>query len=209
MLEANGTQPTVDEPIPHKRILMVCRRLNRAALRPLPSGLTTRLCRPDELPVWKDLQAAPRDGSSHESLDQYYERWFAPYGDLFFRSCTFVCDEEGRPIATGFIWKPVGQRTLLHWIKTLQAYEGRGIGRALISELMRDLPACDYPVYLHTQPSSYRAIKLYSDFGFSLVAPPFSIDGRPNELDEALPILQHVMHEDDFRRLSIEHISAQ
>ncbi len=199
----------MSEPIPHKHILMVCRELNRTALRPLPPGLSMRLCRSDELEVWKDLQAAPRDGSSRESLDQYYNRWFAPYGDLFFRSCTFVCDEQGRPIATGFIWKPEGEHTLLHWIKVLQAYEGRGIGRALLSELMRDLPAEDYPVYLHTQSSSYRAIKLYSDFGYALVAPPGRLDGRPNELDEALPILERLMHADDFRRLRIEHLDAE
>jgi hypothetical protein len=28
----------------------------------------------------------------------------------------------------------------------------------------------EYPVYLHIQPSSFRAIKLYSDFGFSLLS---------------------------------------
>ncbi|NLT43645.1 MAG: GNAT family N-acetyltransferase [Anaerolineae bacterium] len=192
-----------EPPIPHKSILMVCRTLNHAALRPLPEGLTMRLCRPDELDVWKELQAAPRDGSSREALDRYYDKWFAPYGDLFFHSCTFVCDQSGTPIGTGFIWKPEGQPTLLHWIKVLQAHEGRGIGRALVSQLMRDLPQSDYPVYLHTQPASYRAVKLYSDLGFDLVAPPGSIDGRPNELAEALPYLERHLRPEDFRRLRI------
>ena len=191
------------ESIPHKSILMVCRELNRSALSSLPPGLRLRRCSSDELEVWKELQAAPRDGASRESLDEYYEKWFAPYEDLFFRSCLLVCDERDTPIATGFIWKPPSQPTLVHWIKVLQAYEGRGIGRALVSELMRGLPAEDYPVYLHTQPASYRAIKLYSDLGFDLVAPPGSIDGRPNELEEALPILEQQMPNEAFRRLRV------
>ena len=193
----------MEQSIPHKRLLMVCRELNRSALRPLPSGLYLRRCRPDELEVWKDLQAAPRDGSSRESLDAYYDKWFAPHADLFFQSCTFVCDEDDTPIATGFIWKPEGPPTLLHWIKVLEAHEGRGIGRALISALMRDLPAADYPVYLHTQPASYRAVKLYSDLGFALVAPPGSIDGRPNELEESLPYLRQYLRPEDFHHLRI------
>lgn len=199
----------MEDPIPHKSILMICRELNRAALRPLPPGLHARLCRPDEIEVWKELQAAPRDGSACDLLDRYYDQWFAPHEELFLRSCLFICEADDVPIASGFIWKPPSERTLLHWIKVLQAHEGRGIGRALISELMRDLPSSAYPVYLHTQPASFRAVKLYSDFGFDLVAPPTSIDGRRNEVDEALPLLRRLMHEDDFRRLRVVRLEEE
>ena len=54
----------------------------------------------------------------------------------------------------------------------LNEYEGKGIGRALLSYVMQSLPQNEYPVFLHTHPASFRAIKLYSDMGFKLLTDP-------------------------------------
>ena len=67
-------------------------------------------------------------------------------------------------------------------------YENRGIGRAILTALMKSLRLEDYPVFLYTHPSRYRTIKLYSDFGFSLVSNPV-VGYRNNDLEECLPIL--------------------
>lgn len=67
---------------------------------------------------------------------------------------------------------------------------------------MQQLEMHDYPVYLHTQPSSFRAIKLYSDFGFSLLSGnKFGI--RTNDMDECLPILEEFMPKEYFHKLRI------
>ena len=66
---------------------------------------------------------------------------------------------------------------------------GKGLGRALLGEILKD---AEYPVYLHTQPTSARAVKLYSDFGFKLITDPI-IGQRKNDLTESLPYLQKVL----------------
>ena len=67
---------------------------------------------------------------------------------------------------------------------------------------MQKLEMRDYPIYLHTQPSSFRAIKLYSDFGFSLLSDDkFGI--RKNDLEECMPILENFMLKKFFRELRI------
>ena len=65
---------------------------------------------------------------------------------------------------------------------------------------MKDLNEDDYPVYLHTQPSSYRAIKLYADFGFKMLSDPI-IGNRTNDLEECYPILERYMTKEGFEKL--------
>lgn len=69
----------------------------------------------------------------------------------------------------------------------------------MLSELLRE---ADYPIYLHTHPTSYRAIKLYSDLGFQFVDNPV-IGDRQNNLAECLPFLQEVMPEEFYRGLKV------
>lgn len=190
--------------IPDYNLFMMCPSLNRAALRALPAGYHVRNCRWDELDLWK---AMPFDDAATAAAYQpymtaYFDRVYAPKGNQFFETCLFVCNEADQPVGTAFIWRAYDQVQTVHWYKVRQDYEGRGIGRALLSIIMAELPADAYPVYLHTQPGSYRAIKLYSDFGFQLLSDPV-IGCRQNELAIALPILQQQMPPAFFQQLQI------
>jgi GNAT superfamily N-acetyltransferase len=190
--------------IPDKNVFMMCEALNCNALSELPANYSVRNCRRDELQIWK---AFPFDevGFNEES-DRFMTDFFtATYGgkeDLFFAKTLFVCDEKDTPVATCLLWKAYDKFNTIHWFKVLKKYEGKGIGRALLSIIMRNLKAEDYPVYLHTQPASFRAIKLYSDFGFALLSGD-KCGSRTNDLDEYLPILKEFMHDKDFRKLKI------
>src|SRR5699024_5149220 len=110
--------------------------------------------------------------------------------------------KDDKPIGTCFVWKSYNTIYTLHWFKVLKEYEGRGIGRALLSIVMKSLSKDEYPIFLHTHPSSYRAIKLYSDFGFCLLSDPL-IGSRKNDLEECLPILEKYMTRSDFNKLKI------
>lgn len=188
--------------IPDLNLFMMCEKLNRDALRPLPEGYHMRYGREDELDIWKamhfDDPAVARE--YHGYMGKYFDAVYAPKGDLFFRRCLYVCDKNDVPVGTCFVWKAYDRVNTIHWYKVLLPYENRGIGRALLSETMKDLDDSDYPVYLHTQPSSYRAIKLYSDFGFAFVTDPV-VGHRENHLQQCLPILKEYMPEKDFENL--------
>lgn len=192
--------------IPDKNIFMMCEALNPDALAEMPAGFSVRSCRPEELGVWK---AMPFDTAEQAAkYDGYMTDFFkAVYGGReaeFFAKTLFVCDARGRPVATCLLWRAYGEFNTIHWFKVLPEYEGRGIGRALLSIIMRDLPEHDYPVYLHTQPGSFRAIKLYSDFGFALLAGK-KFGTRKNDLAECLPILEEFMPAKYFRNLRIDN----
>lgn len=68
----------------------------------------------------------------------------------------------------------------------------------MLSAVMKAIT--DYPVFLHTQPGSFRAIKLYSDFGFSFLLDPV-IGHRRNDVDSGLAFLREHMPADEYRKL--------
>jgi ribosomal protein S18 acetylase RimI-like enzyme len=193
-----------EEDIPDKNIFMVCETLNRNALTELPTSYSIRNCRPDELNIWKTMPFDNADLSKEYEgfMSDYFTMTYGGQEELFFAKTLFVCDRQNKPIATCLIWKAYNEFNTIQWFKVLKKYEGQGIGRALLSIVMQQLEMRDYPVYLHTQPSSFRAIKLYSDFGFSLLSgDKFGI--RDNDLDEYLPILEEFMPKEYFHKLRI------
>jgi ribosomal protein S18 acetylase RimI-like enzyme len=199
--DAPGRRDGRDE-IPDLNVFMMCERLDTTALSTMPPGYVTRSMRPDELDVWK---AFPFDTPAEVAeygpfMDEFFASVYRGREEAFFAATRFVCDADDRPVATCAIWKAYGALTTVHWFKTLPALEGRGIGRALLSELMRALAPDDYPVYLHTQPGSFRAIKLYSDFGFRILVNERT-GTRPNDHAAAMRYLEAAMPPDDFARL--------
>ena len=113
-------------------------------------------------------------------MTAFFDQVYGSDPGAFFRVCQFVCDAADRPVGTCFLWKAYGRIQTVHWFKVLRKCEGQG-SAGDCSAVMAELPEAEYPVYLHTQPSSYRAIKLYSDFGFALLDDP-QIGPRRNDL---------------------------
>jgi len=189
------------ENIGQLNLFMVCETPNAQAFSELPPKYSMRLCRHDELEKWMHT-ALQKEWVS--VIAGYYARVYAPRAEEFFSRCTFVCNADNEPVATGFLWQAYnGKVNTLHWVRTMPEYEGCGLGRALLSHLLTDARC---PVYLHTQPSSACAIKLYSDMGFALVTNP-TIGHRKNNLDESLPVLQQVMPAGDYANLRFVEIN--
>jgi ribosomal protein S18 acetylase RimI-like enzyme len=193
-----------EEEIPDYNIFMMCERINPLALTDLHPDYYFRNCRPEELELWK---AFPFDSDTvpveyEDFMNQIIKDSYSRSMDTFFRNTLFVCNKEGIPVATCSHWKAYRKIHTIHWLKTRKAYEGKGIGRAVLSAIMRRFDSEDYPIYLHTQPGSFRAIKLYSDFGFQLLRGG-RLGTRRNELEQCLPILKEFMSKEDFERLKI------
>ena len=194
------------EQIPDYNLFMMCENLNEDALAAMPDGFYTRLCRKDELDIWKTIHFdSDADAKEYCSfMTKYFEENYEKKADVFWNSCLFVCNQSDTPVGTCFSWKAYESITTIHWYKIIKAYEDKGLGRALLSEVMSKLKPSDYPIYLHTQPSSYRAIKLYSDFGFSLLRDE-TIGYRENQLELCLPILKEVMPQKYFTALKFRY----
>ncbi len=193
-----------EEEIPDYNIFMMCERLNRDALTELGADYYFRNCRPDELEIWK---AFPFDGPTvppayEDFMNQIIKDSYGDDMDTFFGNTLLVCNEDDKPVATCSRWKAYGKFNSIHWLKTLKSHEGKGIGRAVLSAIMRTFAPGDYPIYIHTQPGSFRAIKLYADFGFHLLSGG-KLGTRTNDLEKCLPILKEFIPQKDFEKLRI------
>ena len=193
-----------EEEIPDYNIFMMCEKLNENALTEPSEDYYLRNCRPDELELWKAFPFdSPRVPVEYEDfMNQIIKDSYSKNMDVFFHNTLFVCNKEEKPIATCSYWKAYGKINTIHWLKTMKAYEGKGIGRAVLSAIMRRFDRRDYPIYIHTQPGSFRAVKLYADFGFQLLRGG-QLGTRTNELEKCLPILKEFMPQNDFQKLVI------
>lgn len=158
-----------------QHLFMICTAISRDAFSSLPEGLVFRKCQKNELRTWMHLQFdSVEEALLHEPfMTDYFYRVYHQGQESFFDRCTFVCDSNDKVVASAFLWKAYGQIWTLHWFKVNKQCEGRGIGRALLTHLLHDLSEDHLPIYLHTHPTSERAIKLYLDFGFRFLNDPW------------------------------------
>lgn len=193
----------MDDSIPDKDLFMMCKALDANALSRLPKGYYVRNCRRNELDIWKGMPFDARETAAKYKgfMTRFFDDVYGNKESLFFQKCLFVCDKNDTPVGTCFAWKAYDEVTTIHWFKVRKKYEGLGIGRALLSLIMRSIESNEYPVFLHTQPSSFKAIKLYSDFGFAFLKDPV-IGYRHNHIEECLQILKAHMPKRDFENLT-------
>ena len=188
--------------IPDFNLFMIAASLNIDAVSKLPEGFTIRNCRRDEFSLWKSFPFDnPSEAKEYDSfMLDYFNTTYKAKEAEFYNRTLFVCDPNDHPVGTCMIWKAYGEFNTIQWFKVLKEVEGKGIGRALFSVIMEGLSKEDYPIYLHTQASSFRAIKLYSDFGFEILTDE-QIGSRRNEIKESLPILKAFMPQQYFDQL--------
>ena len=191
-----------DSEIASANLFMMCSKLKTSALAGVPDGYHIRFCRPEEIDIWKAMHFD--DPSTAESfrpfMDEFFQRVYWPEGDRFWKVCRFICNSDDIPVGTCLAWKAYGRIMTIQWYKILKAYEGRGLGRALLSSVMRSVNTNEFPVYLHTHPACSRAIKLYTDFGFLLLSGD-SVGNRSNDLKASMPFLRETLSDSAYRKL--------
>ncbi len=184
-----------EKDIPDLNIFMMCEKYNKSASRKIPKGYHIRKLRKDELETWFLFPFDTIDGDKTgylEFMKEYFKNVYSSKSEIFYNSCLVVCNNKDIPIATCFAWKAYNKYWTIHWFKTLKTEEGKGLGRSILTEVMNSIPENEFPVYLHTQPGSFRAIKIYSDFGFKILTDDF-IGTRKNNYKESIKFLKHFM----------------
>ena len=178
-------------------LFMQCHTVRPEAFAAFPPGYEARRCRPEDVPVWTRLAA----GEAYEQeLVRYFERVYAPQAKAFFERFYLEVNSAGEAVGTCGLWRAYGQVETVHWYRVLPQMEGLGLGRALLSVVMRSVG--DTPVYLHTHPECDRAVHLYSEFGFELITDE-RIGYRENHVEAGMAYLQAHMPPAYFEKLRL------
>jgi len=184
----------LDKTIPYHDLIM-CRR----AGTPLPAAIwpagyrLVGFAAGDEH-AWAEIESAVLEFDSQAEALAYFRKEYLPFLPELERRAFFVQAADGRKVGTATIWwEYTGKRRVpaVHWVGVHPAYQGLGLGKALVNQAMQEFLAIegDVDIYLHTQTWSYRAIGIYLQAGFRLL-PSGTYANHVNRYEQALPILQ-------------------
>jgi len=161
----------LDKSIPHIGVLMVKTDTTKYPRFELPSGYTICGYLEGFEVQWAGLMFEVDQTDTLQEAKDIFEKEFMSLPDLLPKQCLFVLDETGKMAATASLWHgehfdETYQR--IHWVATCPEYQGKGLTKALITKLLdvyNELGYKDF-IYLTSQTWSYKAINIYSQFGF-------------------------------------------
>jgi ribosomal protein S18 acetylase RimI-like enzyme len=196
----------LDKSIPYKNLLMKCTKINENALTSLPDGYTFKMYRDGDEGLWADIELSIGEFEfmTREQVEDYFIKEYFGRKEKLYERCIFALDLNNIPVGTCMAWhdlKDSQEVASVHWLAVKPSAQSNGIGRALLAETMRIFTVNgENPVYLHTQPWSYKAIKLYMDFGFHALKSE-SFSDFINEFEVAVRILENYLNQSCFHRL--------
>lgn len=198
----------LEESIVYKSIIMRCDSINQGAFLNASNKFHIVKYRPGMEYIWAKIQkeSGQFEGYSDEDILEYFKKTFVQENSQIAERCIFLKDTTGENyIGTCCAWFSEKEKTevpVLHWLAVVPEYRGMGCARMLITETLKVFMQKynNQAIYLHTQPASYQAIKLYNDFGFNIAMEDYYGKAQ-NEYDEAIRILQSLMNQEAFERL--------
>jgi GNAT superfamily N-acetyltransferase len=135
----------------------------------IPEGFAFRNYVDGDEAAWLDIH---NDGHTlFEVTPRHFESSFGADRPALPDRCIFLVSPEGRDIGTATAWynrnyngDHIGQ---LHWVCLRRTFQGCGLGKPLMSKVLRRMAELHDRCCLSTQTPRVPAIRLYLRFGFS------------------------------------------
>lgn len=158
----------------HISVTMVRADLEGLPSFPLPDGYRIRHFRRGEESLWAEVESA---AGEFPNQDRALARFLEEFGgvlDEMEERCYFLETAEGRVIGTASAWYHRGFRGerwgRLHWVAIHPEFQGRKLAKPLVGAAVARLAELHDRAYLTTQTTSWKAVRIYLDFGFAPLA---------------------------------------
>ena len=190
----------LDRTIPFYNIIMRCDRILPMEVK-LPDGYRIRSYQPGDEDAWGMLHMATGDFAAAEEAAAYFMDTYSK--DL--GRALFAVAPDGSVVGTVTAWNdPRGTETIrsLHWLAVAEEHQRKGIGKALCKATLKLMRREDNaaPVYLHTQPWSWKAVLLYAAQGFKLQRTD-TFAAYENQYDAAMAAMQTIVTPEQFAKI--------
>ena len=192
----------LDRTIPFYNTIMKCSDYLPRRVE-LPAGFTIVSYQRGYEKEWAKLEYAIGDFDSLEAAEKYFVATYLQYPERI-PNILFLLNAEHEIVGSCIAWQDLqGAKSVssLHWLVVQERYQGIGLGRALCMAVMNIYAEREaLPVYIHTQPWSWKAILLYVSLGFRIQkADTFS--HYENEYGKAMAELRNIVSEEQYERL--------
>ena len=189
----------LDRTIPFYNTILKCSNYRHNEVV-LPDGYSIVSYRPGLEKEWARMEFAIGDFGSLEEAELYFAETYLQNPYMFSR-ILFAVDKDNNVAGSCIAWQdPKGESkaSSLHWLVVDEKYQGIGLGRALSTAVMNIYAEHEaLPVYIHTQPWSWKAILLYLSLGFKLQKTD-TFSHYENEYDKAITELKKVVSEEQY-----------
>jgi len=153
--------------------------------------------------AWAELECSIGDFESLEEAESYFISTYLQNRPLI-NNILFLLNEDNLIVGSCIAWQDKRKESIvssLHWLVVNEEYQGRGLGKALCYATMnRFKEQGNFPVYVHTQPWSWKAIFLYLSIGFKLQKTDM-FSHYENEYYKAMTALKQVITSKQFQLL--------
>ena len=137
----------------------------------LPKGFSIVPYKSGYEKAWAELEYSIGDFESLEEAESYFISTYLQNRSLL-NNILFLLNEDNLIVGSCIAWQDRRKESIvssLHWLVVDEEYHGRGLGKALCYATMNIFKEQkNLPVYIHTQPWSWKAIFLYLSIGFKL-----------------------------------------
>ena len=160
----------LDRTIPFYNTIMKCSDYRHRDVE-LPDGFSILSYREGYEKEWAKLEYAVGDFGSAAEAERYFTETYLGNPGLF-PNILFAMNRDREIVGSCIAWQDTRGNSCvssLHWLVVDERHRGIGLGKALSTAVMNMYAEREaLPVYVHTQPWSWKAILLYLSLGFRL-----------------------------------------
>ena len=176
----------LDRTIPFCNTIMKCSDYNYRKTA-LPAGFSIVPYQVGYEKEWAKQEYAIGDFDSEAEAEKY-----------------FALNKDGDVVGSCIAWQDmrgINSVSSLHWLVVDERYQRIGLGRALCTAVMNIYAERQgLPVYIHTQPWSWKAILLYISLGFKLQKTD-TFSHYENEYEKAMIELRKITTPEQYELL--------
>ena len=193
----------IDRSIPYYNLILKCNKTSATPIS-LPEGYGFKMYDVGDEKYWAKLETEIGDFSSVEEAEMYFKTNYCNQIDEMKNRCVFVVDACGDVVGSCIAWHDLKDNDTvasLHWLVVSPEHQGKHIGLALCQKVMDIFDKHgETPVYIHTQPWSYKAILLYIKLGFKIQKID-TFSHYENQYKIAIKTLENLLHEGQFNQI--------
>ena len=193
----------VDGSIPYYNLILKCKKICTTPVS-LPEGYSFKMYTEGDEKHWAKLEYEIGDFSSVEEAEMYFKTNYCNQIDELKKRCVFVVDSYGNIVGSCIAWhdsKGNDMVASLHWLVVSPKHQGKHIGLALCQKVLDIFSEYnETPIYIHSQPWSYKAILLYIKLGFKIQKTD-TFSHYENQYEQAIKTLENLLPESQFNKI--------
>ena len=161
-----------DSRIRYCSLLMETDDLDNIPEYALPQGYRFVFYQPGDSEAWIDIECSAKELTDHDHGVRTWQQYFGHVEHTLHERMIFIENEQGEKVATATAYYDENgdlppQRGVVHWVAVRRDHQGKGLARPLISRVLQVMKLRGHTeAVLHTQTTSWVAVRLYLQFGF-------------------------------------------